>query len=377
MARYIILLVVFLYVVLLFVNECTRIRKWELINAVRARYRHELSQGLNIDVTSFVVAQTDSTEAVWDRVPVANTVITLVRNYVWTEWLMAETKEVLSCFSPWIVRGYLLTGVLSLVLVVAFTFPYVVIFITWIDKSLKTCKKLTSGNEDEENKTPSADIDNVYEDPSADTDDVYEDPSADTDDVYEDPSADTDDVYEDPSADTDDVYEDPSADIDDVYEDPSPDTDDVYEDPSADIDDVYEDPSADTDDVYEDPSADIDDVYEDPLADMGNFKEVPSDIFVVVFQEAIDSLKLLLNSFEEDLEELVSLSDKHLSGGFFSETSDYIGSYLEFVKDTNLFIDKCTQFVRNLPGLPSKDNGRVKDVQYARGGIAYLLIFDV
>ncbi|KAK8749567.1 hypothetical protein OTU49_015433, partial [Cherax quadricarinatus] len=376
MARYYIFLVAFFYCVLLFVNEHTRSRKWELINAIRSRHRHELSQGLNINVTSFVGAQTDSTEAVWAKVPFVNTILTLVRNCIWTEWLMAETREALSCFSPWTVRGYLLTGVLSVVLVVAFTVPNIVLFITWLDKSLNTRNKLTSADEDEY-KDPSADIDDVYVDPSAEIDDVYEDPSAEIDDVYEDPSAEIDDVYEDPSAEIDDVYEDPSAEIDDVYEDPSAEIDDVYEDPSAEIDDVYEDPSAEIDDVYEDPSAEIDDVYEDPSGDVDNFNAVPSVSFVVVFQDDIFGLKHLLNSFEEDLEEFMSLSVKYLSVPSFSEARDYTGSCLDFIKDTKLFIAKCTKFVENPEGLPCEDNGRVMNVQYARGGTGYVLLFDV
>ncbi|KAK8749563.1 hypothetical protein OTU49_015433, partial [Cherax quadricarinatus] len=354
MARYYIFLVAFFYCVLLFVNEHTRSRKWELINAIRSRHRHELSQGLNINVTSFVGAQTDSTAAVWAKVPFVNTILTLVRNCIWTEWLMAETRETLSCFSPWTVRGYLLTGVLSVVLVVAFTVPNIVLFITWLDKSLNTRNKLTSADEDE-----------------------YKDPSADIDDVYVDPSAEIDDVYEDPSAEIDDVYEDPSAEIDDVYEDPSAEIDDVYEDPSAEIDDVYEDPSAEIDDVYEDPSAEIDDVYEDPSGDVDNFNAVPSVSFVVVFQDDIFGLKHLLNSFEEDLEEFMSLSVKYLSVPSFSEVRDYTGSCLDFIKDTKLFIAKCTKFVENPEGLPCEDNGRVMDVQYARGGTGYVLLFDV
>ncbi|KAK8749562.1 hypothetical protein OTU49_015433 [Cherax quadricarinatus] len=420
MARYYIFLVAFFYCVLLFVNEHTRSRKWELINAIRSRHRHELSQGLNINVTSFVGAQTDSTEAVWAKVPFVNTILTLVRNCIWTEWLMAETREALSCFSPWTVRGYLLTGVLSVVLVVAFTVPNIVLFITWLDKSLNTRNKLTSADEDEYKdpsadiddvyvdpsaeiddvyedpsaeiddvyedpsaeiddvyEDPSAEIDDVYEDPSAEIDDVYEDPSAEIDDVYEDPSAEIDDVYEDPSAEIDDVYEDPSAEIDDVYEDPSAEIDDVYEDPSAEIDDVYEDPSAEIDDVYEDPSAEIDDVYEDPSGDVDNFNAVPSVSFVVVFQDDIFGLKHLLNSFEEDLEEFMSLSVKYLSVPSFSEARDYTGSCLDFIKDTKLFIAKCTKFVENPEGLPCEDNGRVMNVQYARGGTGYVLLFDV
>ncbi|KAK8725176.1 hypothetical protein OTU49_010736, partial [Cherax quadricarinatus] len=416
MARYTIPLAIFFYAVLLFVNENIRYRKWELINAIKSRHRHELSQGLHINIRSFVDAQTDSTQAVWTNIPLVNTILTLVQNYIWNERLMAETSEIISCFSPWSVRGYLLTGVLSAVLVVAFTLPNIVSLIIWLHKSLKSCRRLIycygdcqvpSTNGDGENEVPSADADKYYEVPSADADEYYDVPSADADKYYEVPSADADEYYEVPSADADEYYEVPSADeysevpsADEYYEVPSADADEYYEIPSADADKYYEVPSADADEYYEVPSADADEYYkvpsvdadeyyevpsadadkyyEVPSTDVGNFQEVSFDNFAETFQEDILALKHLLKSFQEDFEEFLSLCIKYnLLQASSSEPRDYIRSQFHFVQDTNIFIDKCTKFVKNPRGLPSKDNGRVKDVQYTRGGISYFLLFDV
>ncbi|KAK8718499.1 hypothetical protein OTU49_014704, partial [Cherax quadricarinatus] len=304
MPRYAILLAVLFYGILFLVNECTRKRKWELINAIRSRYRNELSQGLRISITSFVDAQTDSTEAVWAKIPLFNTIITLVQNYIWTERLMAEAREVVSCFSPWYVRGYLVTGALFVVLLVTLTVHNMVLFISWLNKSLKSCNKATYC-------CKSGQISSVNRD---------------------------------------DVHEDLSADSDDEYEDPLADSDSVHEDPSTDCDDVHEDPSADSDDEYEDPSADADDLLGDPSVEVVDYNEDLSDNFVVTFQEDIVDLKHLLNSFEEDLDKFVFLCITHnLTGTSFSEVTNYTRSYLDFVKDTKLFIDECIKFVENPP----------------------------